>query len=127
MLDPRNAPRTVANFVKLANRKFYDGLTFHRVVQNFVVQSGCPRGDGWGDPGYMIREEINPIDFQVGTIGMATSGRDTGGSQFFICLSAQPHLDGRYTAFGRVTEGWEALESIEMGDTIYTVTIEKGR
>ena len=126
-LDPRNAPRTVANFVKLARRKFYDGLTFHRVVQNFVVQSGCPRGDGWGDPGYMIREEINPIDFQVGTIGMVTSGRDTGGSQFFICLSAQPHLDGRYTAFGRVTEGWKALESIEMGDTIYTVTIEKGR
>lgn len=126
-LDPRNAPRTVANFVKLANRKFYDGMTFHRVVQNFVVQGGCPRGDGWGDPGYMIREEINSKDFEKGTIGMATSGRDTGGSQFFICLSPQPHLDGRYTSFGRVKEGWDVLNSIEMGDTIYTVTIEKGR
>jgi len=126
-LDPLNAPRTVANFVKLAERKYYDGLTFHRVVQNFVVQGGCPRGDGWGDPGYMIREEINPIRFQRGTIGMATSGRDTGGSQFFICLSAQPHLDGRYTAFGRVTDGWNALYNIEIGDTIYSVSIEKGR
>ncbi len=122
-----HAPRTVANFIKLANRKFYDGLTFHRVVQNFVVQGGCPRGDGWGDPGYMIREEINSKDFERGTIGMATSGRDTGGSQFFFCLSDQPHLDGRYTSFGHVKEGWDVLDSIEMGDTIYTVTIEKGR
>ena len=125
-LDPRAAPRTAANFVKLAERKFYDGLTFHRVVENFVVQSGCPRGDGWGDPGYMIREEINPIKFQAGTIGMATSGRDTGGSQFFICHSAQPHLDGRYTAFGWMIEGWDVLNEIEMGDTIYSVIIERG-
>lgn len=123
-LDPINAPRTVANFVTLARRGFYDGLSFHRVVQDFVVQGGCPRGDGWGGPGYMIREEINPTRFEAGTIGMATSGRDTGGSQFFICLSKQPHLDGRYTAFGRVTGGWDALYSIEMGDTIYSVTIE---
>lgn len=126
-LDPLNAPRTVANFVKLAQRKFYDGLTFHRVVQDFVIQGGCPRGDGWGDPGYMIREEINPIRFQSGTIGMATSGRDTGGSQFFICLSPQPHLDGHYTAFGRVRDGWEVADDIQIGDTIYSVTIEKGR
>ena len=126
-LFPRLAPRTVANFVKLANRKFYDGLIFHRVVQDFVVQGGCPRGDGWGDPGYMIREEINPINFQEGAVGMATSGRDTGGSQFFICLSAQPHLDSRYTAFGSMKDGWDVLNSIEIGDTIYSVTIEKGK
>jgi len=126
-LDPANAPLTVANFVRLADRKFYDDLTFHRVVQNFVVQGGCPRGDGWGGPGYMIREEINPRRFERGTIGMATSGRDTGGSQFFFCLSAQPHLDGRYTAFGEIIDGWDTLDRIEIGDTIYSVTIEKGR
>ena len=126
-LLPEKAPRTVANFVKLAGRKFYDGLTFHRVIQNFVVQAGCPRGDGWGDPGYMIREEINSEKFAFGSLGMATSGRDTGGSQFFICLSGQPHLDGRYTVFGIVTDGWDALLSVELGDTIYSVTIERGR
>lgn len=126
-LDPWNAPRTVANFIRLANRKFYDGLTFHRVVQDFVVQGGCPRGDGWGGPEYTIREEINPRRFEKGTIGMATSGRDTGGSQFFICLSSQPHLDGRYTAFGQVAEGLATLYNVEMGDTINSVTLEKER
>jgi len=126
LLKASSAPRTVANFVRLAERKFYDGLTFHRVVQDFVVQGGCPRGDGWGDPGYMIREEINPIRFKTGTIGMATSGRDTGGSQFFLCLSPQPHLDGRYTAFGELLDGLDVLNKIEIGDTIVSVTIEKG-
>lgn len=126
-LEPKMAPRTTMNFVKLTERKFYDGLIFHRVVQNFVIQGGCPRGDGWGGPGFMIREEINPIRFERGTIGMATSGRDTGGSQFFICLSNQPHLDGRYTAFGKVIDGWEVLDRIEIGDSILSVTVEKGR
>ena len=126
-LNAKWAPRTTANFVRLAERGFYDDLTFHRVVQDFVVQGGCPRGDGWGGPGYMIREEINPIKFKRGTIGMATSGRDTGGSQFFICLSDQPHLDGRYTAFGHVIEGWEILDRIEIGDKIKSIVIEKGR
>ncbi len=126
-LDTENAPRTAANFVRLAEREFYDGLIFHRVVQNFVIQGGCPRGDGWGDPGYMIREEINPAPFKRGTIGMATSGKDTGGSQFFICHSAQPHLDGRYTTFGRVIGGENVLDSIEMGDEIVSITIEKRR
>jgi cyclophilin family peptidyl-prolyl cis-trans isomerase/HEAT repeat protein len=126
-LAPESAPRTCVNFVKLAERGFFDNLSFHRVVQNFVVQGGCPRGDGWGGPGYTIREEINPIKFKKGAIGMATSGRDTGGSQFFICLSDQPHLDGRYTAFGNVIEGWEILDNIEIGDKIISVKIEKGR
>jgi len=126
-LEPAIAPRTTANFVRLAERGFYDDLTFHRVVQNFVVQGGCPRADGWGGPGYMIREEINPIRFKRGTIGMATSGRDTGGSQFFICLSDQPRLDGRYTAFGSVIEGWDVLDKIEIGDMILSIKIEKGR
>jgi peptidyl-prolyl cis-trans isomerase B (cyclophilin B) len=126
-LTPESAPRTCANFVKLAERGFYDNLTFHRVAQNFVIQGGCPRGDGWGGSGYTIREEINPVKFKKGAIGMATSGRDTGGSQFFICLSDQPHLDGRYTAFGNVIEGWEILDNIEIGDKILSVKIEKGR
>lgn len=127
MLETTMAPRTAANFIRLAERKYYNDLTFHRVVQNFVIQGGCPRADGWGGPGYMITEEINPLKFERGTIGMATSGRDTGGSQFFICLSRQPHLDGRYTAFGKVIEGWQVLDKIEIGDKILSVNIEKGR
>jgi len=126
-LEPKTAPRTAFNFVRLAERGFYDSLSFHRVVQDFVIQGGCPRGDGWGGPEYTIREEINPIKFRRGTIGMATSGRDTGGSQFFICLSDQPHLDGRYTAFGNVIEGQEFLDKIEIGDSIISIKIEKGR
>jgi cyclophilin family peptidyl-prolyl cis-trans isomerase/HEAT repeat protein len=126
-LDPALAPRTTANFIKLAKVGFYDSLTFHRVVQDFVVQGGCPRGDGWGGPGYMIREEINPIKFKRGTIGMATSGWNTGGSQFFICLSDQPHLDGRYTAFGNVIDGLPVLDKIEIGDKILSIKIEQGR
>jgi len=126
-LEPKTAPRTVFNFVRLAERGFYDDLSFHRVVQDFVIQGGCPRADGWGGPEYTIREEINPIKFRRGTIGMATSGRDTGGSQFFICLSDQPHLDGRYTAFGNVIEGQEFLDKIEIGDSIISIKIEKGR
>ena len=126
-LEPEMALGTAANFIKLAERGFYDDLTFHRVVQNFVAQGGCPREDGWGGPGYTIREEINPLRFKRGTIGMATSGRDTGGSQFFICLSDQPHLDGRYTAFGQVIEGWDVLDKIEIGDQILSINIEKGR
>ncbi|UCE64983.1 MAG: peptidylprolyl isomerase [Candidatus Zixiibacteriota bacterium] len=126
-LDTAAAPRTAANFIRLIERGFYNDLTFHRVVQNFVVQGGCPRADGWGGPGYTIREEINPIRFKRGTIGMATSGRNTGSSQFFICLSDQPHLDGEYTAFGQVIEGWDTLDRIEIGDRILSVNIEKGR
>jgi len=129
LLLPGLAPRTVANFLKLAERRFYDGLIFHRVVENFVIQGGCPRGDGWGDPGYMIREEINRLPFKRGVIGMATSGRDTGGSQFFICLTDQPHLDGRYTTFGHIysVECFDVIDQIEIGDKINSITIKRGK
>lgn len=118
------APKTVDNFIALARKKFYDGLAFHRVVPNFVVQSGCPRGDGWGGPGYTIRSEFNQESYTTGAVGMANSGKDTGGSQFFITLSPQPHLDARYTLFGRVVEGMNIVQQIVRGDTIISVTID---
>jgi len=116
-----DAPQTVANFLRLAGEGFYDGLTFHRVVPNFVIQGGCPRGDGWGDPGYTIRCEINTRPYLTGTIGMALSGKDTGGSQFFITHSPQPHLDGRYTVFGQVLEGQDVVNAIVQGDQILSI------
>jgi cyclophilin family peptidyl-prolyl cis-trans isomerase/HEAT repeat protein len=126
-LMPQHAPRTVANFIHLANSGFYDRLTFHRVVPDFIIQDGCPRGDGWGGPGYSIREEINELEFHRGTVGMATSGKDTGGSQFFICHSSQPNLDGRYTAFGRVVNGMDVVDEIVVGDVIEKVEILTSR
>ncbi len=121
-LDCPEAPLTCLNFLQLARQGFYDGLTFHRVVPDFVVQGGDPRGDGWGGPGYTIRDEVNRLRFAAGTIGMALGGPDTGGSQFFITLSAQPHLDGAFTAFGRVVGGWGVLERIAPGDRILSVS-----
>lgn len=112
------APRTCLNFLQLANQGFYDGLTFHRVIPDFVVQAGDPRGDGNGGPGYAIRDEPNLLRYERGVVGMALSGPDTGGSQFFITLSPQPHLDAAYTAFGRVVAGEDALDDIEQGDAI---------
>jgi cyclophilin family peptidyl-prolyl cis-trans isomerase len=112
------APRTAANLWSLAQRKFFDGLTFHRVVPDFVIQGGDPRGDGEGGPGYMIRCEIGHRPFVRGTVGMALSGKDTGGSQFFITHTATPHLDGKYTAFGQVTRGMEIVDAIVEGDRI---------
>ncbi len=117
------APGTVRNFVSLARKGYYDGLTFHRVVPDFVTQGGCPRGDGWGGPGYSIRCEINPVPYRRGTVGMALAGKDTGGSQFFICHSPQPHLDGRYTVFGEVLEGMEIVDLLQEGDRILRVEI----
>jgi HEAT repeat protein/cyclophilin family peptidyl-prolyl cis-trans isomerase len=111
-----DAIQTVANFINLAEAGFYNGLTFHRVVPNFVVQGGCPRGDGWGDAGYYIRSEFNQHRYDEGYVGIATDGKDTGGSQFFITLSPQPHLNGRYTIFGRVTKGMEVVWKIDQGD-----------
>lgn len=122
-LYPEKAPKTVANFLKLAGDGFYDGHVWHRVVPDFVIQDGCPRGDGWGSPGYDIRCEYNDRRFKRGSVGMAISGKDTGGSQFFICQSAQPHLDGRYTLFGEVVDGMDIVERIMVGDTIHSVTI----
>jgi cyclophilin family peptidyl-prolyl cis-trans isomerase len=121
----REAPQTVKNFTQLAGRKFYDGLSFHRVVPDFVVQGGDPRGDGWGGPGYTIPCEINGRPFEAGTLGMALSGQDTGGSQFFITHSPQPHLDGQYTAFGRVVKGQEVVDSLGEGDRILKVKLHR--
>ena len=120
-LDCPRAPLTCLNFLQLAGQGFYNGLTFHRVVPDFVVQGGDPRGDGSGGPGYAIRDEINRLRYARGTVGMALSGPDTGGSQFFIALAEQPHLDGGYTAFGEVVAGEDILDVLEGGDRIEKV------
>jgi cyclophilin family peptidyl-prolyl cis-trans isomerase/HEAT repeat protein len=113
-----DAPLTCLSFLQLVGQGFYDGLPFHRVVPDFVVQGGDPRGDGLGGPGYEIRDEINRLRYRRGTVGMALAGPDTGGSQFFVALSPQPHLDGGYTAFGEVVAGEEVLDRIVPGDRI---------
>jgi cyclophilin family peptidyl-prolyl cis-trans isomerase/HEAT repeat protein len=122
-LDYKRAPLAVYNFIKLAQKQFYDGLIFHRVVPAFVVQGGDPRGDGSGGPGYSIRCEYSDIPFERGTVGMATSGKDSGGSQFFVMLARVPHLDGRYTLFGKVVAGMETVDQIVKGDRIKSVRI----
>jgi cyclophilin family peptidyl-prolyl cis-trans isomerase len=116
------APLTCLNFLNLAGQGFFDGLAFHRVVPDFVVQGGDPKGDGSGGPGYSIRDEINRLRYGRGVVGMALAGPDTGGSQFFITLSPQPHLDGGYTAFGEVTGGAEVLDQLRLGDRIEKIT-----
>jgi cyclophilin family peptidyl-prolyl cis-trans isomerase/HEAT repeat protein len=120
-LLPAEAPLTVAAFLGLVERRYFDGTRWHRVVPNFVVQDGDPRGDGWGGPGFVLRDEVNPTRYDVGTVGMALSGPDTGGSQYFITHSAQPHLDGIYTVFGRVAAGGAVLNAIAMGDRIRSI------
>ncbi len=117
-----DAPNTVKNFVDLIKKKFYDGLTFHRVIPNFVIQGGCPTGDGTGGPGYQIDCEINDNLHVAGTLSMAHAGKDTGGSQFFICHSPQPHLDGVHTVFG-ITEDMDVVNAIDAGDKMITVEI----
>jgi cyclophilin family peptidyl-prolyl cis-trans isomerase len=117
------APLTVYNFVHLARAGWFDGQRFHRVVPDFVVQGGDPRGDGNGGPGYAIRDEINPHRYERGTVGMALSGPNTGGSQFFITHSPQPHLDGGYTVFGQLRTGADVLDHIVQGDRIVRITI----
>ncbi|HEX4620881.1 MAG TPA: peptidylprolyl isomerase, partial [Myxococcaceae bacterium] len=117
-LDGDAAPRTAVNLFRLAKRGFFKGLTFHRVVPDFVVQGGDPRGDGEGGPGYNIRCEINERPYVRGAVGMALSGKDTGGSQFFIATSPQPHLEGRYTVFGHVASGMEVVDALMEGDRI---------
>lgn len=124
-LYPEDAPLTVLNFVNLAKKSFFDGLKFHRVVPNFVVQGGDPRGDGWGSPGYSIRSEFNKRHYTRGTVGMASAGKDTEGCQFFITHSPQPHLDGRYTIFGQVTSGMDIVDQIQEDDVIEAITIQK--
>jgi len=118
LLFAADAPLTVQNFLRLVDRRYFDGSRWHRVVPNFVAQDGDPRGDGNGGPGWVIRDEINRRRYGRGTVGMALSGPDTGGSQFFITHSPQPHLDGGYTVFGRVVQGDDVLEQIVQGDRI---------
>ncbi|MDY6938761.1 MAG: peptidylprolyl isomerase [Cyanobacteriota bacterium] len=118
------APNTVKNFVDLSNKGFYDGLNFHRVIDDFVIQGGCPKGNGTGGPGYTIKCEINPNKHLAGSLSMAHAGKDTGGSQFFVCHSPQPHLDGVHTVFGK-TEDMDVVNSIRAGDKIKSVKIEE--
>ena len=124
----QDAPMTAWNFAQLANRHFFDGTTFMRVVPNFVIQGGDPRNDTEGGPGYAIRDEINLQKYTRGAVGMALSGPDTGGSQFFITHSPQPHLDGGYTIFGRAYEGMaDVVDHIERGDRVQSVTIDEAK
>lgn len=130
-LFPKEAPNTVANFASLARSGFYNNLNFHRVIAGFVAQGGCPEGSGRGGPGYCIKCELenNPHKHFKGTISMAHAGRDTGGSQFFICFAPQPHLDGEHTVFGHIPPNDKAslavLDSIKQGDKILSITISK--
>jgi peptidyl-prolyl cis-trans isomerase B (cyclophilin B) len=121
---PQDAPKTVENFVTLTKKGFYNGLKFHRVVPDFVVQGGCPKGDGTGGPGYTIPAEFNSKKHLRGTVAMARSQHpDSAGSQFYICYGATPHLDRNYTVFGQVTSGMEHVDRIKQGDRMKTVEI----
>jgi len=124
-LLPEEAPLNVDNFVQLAKRGYFAGITFHRVVPNFVIQDGDPRGDGNGGPGYQIRCEINEVPYERGAVGMALSGKDTGGSQWFATHSPQPHLDGGYTVFGKVIRGMDLVDNTVRGDLIRSILIKE--
>jgi peptidylprolyl isomerase len=125
-LYKNTAPFTVMSFLKLAGQRgFYRGLIFHRVVPNFVIQGGDPRGDGWGGPEYTLRSEFSLLTFDAGMLGMADAGKDTPGSQFFITQSPQPHLDGRYTIFGRVISGMDVANSMQVGDRIFDAKVTR--
>jgi peptidyl-prolyl cis-trans isomerase B (cyclophilin B) len=123
----KDAPGTVANFIKLSNEGFYNGLTFHRVIPDFVIQGGCPNGTGTGGPGYKIKCELTGGNqfHDRGVLSMAHAGRDTGGSQFFICHSRKntQHLDRQHTCFGKVYEGLEVIDAIRQGDKIEKIII----
>ncbi len=115
------APNTVKNFLELTNKGYYNGLSYHRVIPNFMIQGGCPHGTGTGGPGYKINCEINPNKHQRGSLSMAHAGPNTGGSQFFICHSPQSHLDGVHTVFGKVIEGIEVVDKIQKDDKMEEV------
>ena len=125
-LYPDKAPLTVANFVNLAKRGFYDGLNFHRVIPDFMIQGGCPKGTGTGNPGYRFEDECR-ADLRhdkPGVLSMANAGPGTNGSQFFITHVATPWLDGKHTVFGKVTEGLDVVDAVKQGDLITKVTID---
>lgn len=126
-LYPEHAPKTVNNFVFLAREGFYDGVGFHRVVPNFVIQGGDPTGTGRGGPGYRFEDELedNPLKHEPKVISMANAGPNTNGSQFFITHTATPHLDGKHTVFGKVVEGRDVVDVIQQGDTMKRVTVEE--
>ncbi len=124
-LYPDKAPLTVANFVNLAKRGFYDGLSFHRVIADFMIQGGCPEGSGRGGPGYRFEDETtNGVRHERGVLSMANAGPNTNGSQFFITHVPTPWLDGKHTVFGTVTEGLDVVDAVKQGDLITKVTIE---
>ncbi|WDS35952.1 peptidylprolyl isomerase [Pseudoxanthomonas sp.] len=124
-LYPEKAPLTVANFVNLAKHGFYDGLIFHRVIPDFMIQGGCPEGSGRGGPGYRFEDETNNgLGHERGVLSMANAGPSTNGSQFFITHVATPWLDGKHTVFGKVLSGLEAVDAVKQGDVIETLTIE---
>ncbi len=125
-LFENEAPGTVENFKTLIEKGFYNGLNFHRVIEGFVAQGGCPNGTGTGGPGYQIKceTENNPHIHQVGALSMAHAGKNTGGSQFFICYDAFPHLDGVHTVFGQVVSGMEHVFAIKQGDVIKEIVIK---
>ena len=124
-LYPEHAPKTVNSFVFLARQGFYDGVSFHRVIPNFVIQGGDPTGTGSGGPGYRFEDEVvgNPLKHETGVISMANAGPNTNGSQFFITRSPQPHLNGKHTVFGKVTRGQEVVLAIAEGDRMDRVEI----
>ena len=124
-LFAKEAPKTVNNFVFLARDGFYDGLTFHRVIRDFVAQGGCPLGTGTGGPGYKFEDETrgNPHKHEVGSLSMANAGPNTNGSQFFICHKPQPHLDGKHTVFGKVSKGMDVVLRLEQGDFMDKIII----
>ncbi len=124
-LYPQQAPKTVNNFVFLARAGFYDDVSFHRVISNFVIQGGDPTGTGSGGPGYRFEDEVrnNPLKHETGMLSMANAGPNTNGSQFFITHSPQPHLNGRHTVFGKVINGMDVVNAIRQGDKITTLTI----
>lgn len=124
-LFPAYAPKTVNNFVFLAQEGFYDGVVFHRVISNFMIQGGDPTGTGRGGPGYRFEDEFknNPLIHETGVLSMANAGPGTNGSQFFITHSPQPHLNGKHTVFGKVTKGMEVVNAIRQGDVMTAVTI----
>ena len=126
-LMPQHAPKTVNNFVTLAKDGFYDGLTFHRVIPNFMIQGGDPTGTGSGGPGYRFEDETqgNPLTHETGVISMANAGPNTNGSQFFITHAPQSHLNGKHTVFGKVVEGQDVVDSVKQGDTMDSVSVEK--
>lgn len=124
-LYPSYAPKTVNNFVFLARQGFYDGLKFHRVLSNFMIQGGDPTGTGTGGPGYRFEDEVrgNPLKHETGVLSMANAGANTNGSQFFITHSPQPHLNGKHTVFGRVIEGQDIVNAVRQGDLMNKVTV----